>query len=227
MRNREPELWKGVVAGAVAGLAASWIMTQFQTGWNKMKQQRQTEPQSAQENEEKSEDATMKTAGAIARTTFGTELSKEQKQRLSPVVHYAFGTLMGATYGALSEEFKPMKSGWGTLFGTALFLGADEIAVPLLGLGSSPTESPLSTHLYAWASHLVYGAAVESIRRLVRSSLGYDDLGAKVSRAQTAVTDNYERVRDFAGSAKKRVRSNLKSGLKTVEQTARRMRKAA
>ena len=30
MRTRKPELWKGIVAGAAAGLAASWVMGEFQ-----------------------------------------------------------------------------------------------------------------------------------------------------------------------------------------------------
>lgn len=225
MRTREPQLWKGIVAGAAAGLAASWIMTQFQTAWSKMQQQRQSEP--VEQGQEQTEDATMKTAGAIARTVFRTELSREQKKRLSPAVHYAFGTTMGALYGAISEELPATKSGWGTLFGSALFIGADEIAIPLFGLAGSITDTPLNLHLYAWASHLVYGAAVESIRRPVRAALGHEDLGAKVSRAQDAVEDSYEQASNFARSAKKRVRSNVRSGLKAVEQTARRIRKAA
>jgi hypothetical protein len=64
--------------------------------------------------------------------------------------------------------------------------------------------------------------------------MGYEDMGAKVSRAQRNVEDVYDRVRklatdvhDFAAKTKKRTRLNVKSGLKSTERTIRRIRKAA
>jgi uncharacterized membrane protein YagU involved in acid resistance len=57
------------------------------------------------------------------------------------------------------------------LFGTGLFVAADEVAVPALGLSKSPREYPLSTHLYGLASHLVYGFTAEYVRRGVRRLL--------------------------------------------------------
>jgi hypothetical protein len=57
----------------------------------------------------------------------------------------------------------------GSLFGSVLFLGADELAVPALGL-SEAAESP-SSHLYGWASHLVYGLTTELVRRQVRQRI--------------------------------------------------------
>lgn len=227
MRTREPEMWKGALAGAVAGLAASWIMTQFQTGWSKIKQKRQKTGEEPHEHQDQDEDATMKTAGAIARTVFRKELNHDQKKRLGPFVHYGFGTLVGATYGALNEQFDMTSTGWGTAFGTALFLGADEFAVPLFGLSSSPTESPLNVHLYAWASHLVYGASLETVRRPLRSAMGYEDWGAKVRRVQDSVEETIDTARQSARTARKRARTGWKESMKSVEKTARRMRKAA
>lgn len=225
MRTREPEIWKGVVAGAVAGLAATWAMTQFQVGWSKLKEKRRQPPDEESQNDQgQAEDATMKTAAAIARNIFGKDLTVEQKRKLGPIVHYGFGAVMGAIYGGMKEEFDNTSIGWGTAFGSALFLGADEAAIPLLGLGGSPTKSPLSTHLYAWSSHLVYGATLESVRRPLRSSMGYDDVQSRISGVAEAVRD---RMQDYAGQARRRARPYMKSTLKSVEKTARRMRKAA
>ena len=139
-------------------------------------------------------------------------------------MHYGFGALMGAVYGGLSEEFSPTSSAWGTAFGSALFIGADEIAVPALGLAPGPSETPLNMHLFAWASHLVYGAALESVRRPVRSALGYDDLA---SRAREVAEDASRRVSELANETKKRARSKWKSGMKSGEKAFRTMRKAA
>lgn len=224
MRTRKPELWKGIVAGAAAGLAASWIMGEFQSGWSKIKEKsEQSRNEEPQQDQEQNEDATMKTAGAIARS-FGKELSLDQKKRLGPVVHYGFGALMGAFYGGLSEEFSLASSAWGTAFGSALFIGADEIAVPALGLAPGPSKTPLNIHLYAWASHLVFGAALEFVRRPVRSALGYDDLA---SRTREVAEEAAKRVRELADETRKRARSNWKSGMKSGEKAFRTMRKAA
>jgi hypothetical protein len=48
---------------------------------------------------------------------------------------------------------------------------ADELAVPRAGLSKPPKEIPLTTHVYALASHLVYGWITETVRRAVRRAL--------------------------------------------------------
>jgi putative membrane protein len=53
-----------------------------------------------------------------------------------------------------------------------VWLGADEIGVPALGLSGPPTQYPLSVHLYALASHLVYGFTTELVRRTLRRGWG-------------------------------------------------------
>jgi uncharacterized membrane protein YagU involved in acid resistance len=62
--------------------------------------------------------------------------------------------------------------GEGAPFGAAVWLIADEIVVPAIGLSKSGKEYPLSTHVYAFASHLVYGITTEVVRRTVRRALG-------------------------------------------------------
>jgi uncharacterized membrane protein YagU involved in acid resistance len=48
---------------------------------------------------------------------------------------------------------------------------ADEVTLPALGYSKSPMEFPLSTHVYALVSHLVYGWTTEIVRRAVRKVL--------------------------------------------------------
>jgi len=52
------------------------------------------------------------------------------KKKGGTVVHYAFGAVMGAVYGAAAEVAPPVKSLAGLPYGAALFVGADEIALP-------------------------------------------------------------------------------------------------
>jgi len=173
MMNGDRHLWKGVIAGAVGGLAAAWIMNQFQSGWSRAAEalQHSNTPQGEQERHTRDgdvEDATMKTAARISAGFFHRKLSREQKKKLGPVVHYAFGAGMGAAYGALAELEPRTTLGAGLPYGTAVFIGADEIAVPAFGLSKPPKEYPASAHLYGLASHLVYGLSLEMARRGVR-----------------------------------------------------------
>ncbi len=154
-------LWRGLVAGAIAGAVASWTMNQFQAAWSKIQQSQS----GRQESQGEGEDATMKAANLVSRRILHRELTRQEKQRVAPYVHYGFGAAMGALYGVAAEEFAPATAGFGTAFATLLFLGADETAVPALKLSEPPNRYPLSAHLHALASHLVYGLSAEAVRR--------------------------------------------------------------
>jgi putative membrane protein len=138
--SKKRHLVRGVLAGLVGGLVASWVMNEFMAGPGQKLQQAvqnddENERQAIQSDEPK-EDATMKAADAIVDVATGGEhLSWENKQKSGPVVHYAFGTLMGGIYGGLAEFCPPVRAAFGTTFGSALFTGADLIAVPVLKLG--------------------------------------------------------------------------------------------
>jgi len=56
--------------------------------------------------------------------------------------------------------------------GTALWLTADEIAMPLLGLSEPTTRRPLEMHLHSFAAHLVYGLTAEVVRHSARVHMG-------------------------------------------------------
>jgi hypothetical protein len=164
---------RGLLAGAAAGLFASWVMTGFQNAWSKVSEELQSQEDKKSDQQEQSssgesEDPTAKVAGKIARATVGRNLSKQEKQKGGAAVHYAFGTFSGAVYGLLSEYVPAARLGFGTAFGVLLFLVADELAVPALGLSPKPTETPASSHIYGMASHLVYGASTEAARRGIR-----------------------------------------------------------
>lgn len=72
-------------------------------------------------------------------------------------------------YGILAERTPAARTGFGTLFGSALWLVSDEMAVPALGLSKAPQSYGISTHVSALASHVVYGAATEFVRGGLRA----------------------------------------------------------
>jgi hypothetical protein len=187
MRNgrRNGDVLKGLAAGLVGGLVASWTMNQFQAAWSKAAEgfdkphgaqsmqpsEGEASEQPSAESKENQDDATVKAARAISEGIFGHELKEKEKKMAGAVVHYAFGTATGGLYGAVAEFAPEVTTVAGLPFGAAFWLVADEIVVPLLGLSKGPTEYPPSTHAYALASHLVYGLTAEAIRRTVRSAL--------------------------------------------------------
>lgn len=166
----------GVLAGVAGGLAASWVMNEFMAGPGKKLQhalQNSAEKREEQAHSgEPKEDATMKVADAVVNTaTGGRHLSWAGKQKGGPVVHYAFGALMGGIYGGLAEYSSDVTAGFGTAFGGILFSGADLLAVPALHLGPPPTTQSASAMASPFAAHIVYGTTTELVRRVVRAAL--------------------------------------------------------
>lgn len=184
--RREADVWRGLAAGLVAGLAASWVMNQFQAMWSRESEgiekshgAQSLKPSGGHEaveeirrepeaNTEEQEDATEKLASAISEKVFDYHMSKQEKELAGAAVHYLYGTAMGGFYGVAAELAPQIAVGAGLPFGAVFWIVADEITVPLLGLAEDPAEYPLSTHAYALCSHLVYGLTAEAVRRTLR-----------------------------------------------------------
>src|SRR5580704_8664007 len=89
LHRNQRSVWKGLVAGAAAGLAGTIAMTQFQKVWQQTAEKKQlgdnlqqrdsrSREHAAEKQHEEKEDATMKAAGKLARAA-GTELTREQR----------------------------------------------------------------------------------------------------------------------------------------------------
>lgn len=179
---------KGLAIGAAGGLAAAWVMNQFQSLLTGIVQGAQ-KPHGAQSTQNgmprhgagaeleklgldnEQDNAAERTANIIAAKVFDYELTKNQKHVGGQVTHYVFGATTGALYGAAAEMLPKVSIGTGLAFGAAVWLVADEIIVPAAGLSRSASEYPLSKHAYALASHLVYGATTELLRRVTKTAL--------------------------------------------------------
>ena len=71
-------------------------------------------------------------------------------------------------YGAAVEVLPVLGTGLGMPFGAAVWLGAHVITVPVLGLSEPVTRSTPLREAVEFGAHLVYGAVVEIVRRLLR-----------------------------------------------------------
>ena len=161
---------KGLVAGFVGGLVASWTMNRFQDLWFKLAVKRQPD-ETPPSIDEEPDDTTVWAASAISEGLFDHKLTKTEKKIAGPAVHYTLGSGVGALYGAAAEIAPEVTTGAGLPFGAAFWLVVDEGAVPMLGLSKGPREYPLSVHVYALTSHLVYGLTTELVRRSLREAL--------------------------------------------------------
>ena len=188
-------LWKGLAAGLVGGLVASWTMNRFQDVWSKLAKGIEAWPhyefqnvwcefaegrrgsrlvlkiRSPSPKPEVQDDTTVRAASAVSEGLFDHKLTQSEKKIAGPAVHYILGTGVGGLYGAAAEMAPKVTAAAGLPFGAVFWLVVDEGAVPLLGLSKGPMAYPLSTHAYALSSHFVYGLTAEVVRRAVRRAM--------------------------------------------------------
>lgn len=168
---------KGAAAGLVAGLAGTFAMSEFQALWSRVIDGYESDSaggrHDARDWQERSEDdnANELAAQAVATRTIGRELSDQELSVAAPIVHYVFGSALGAFYGAAAERAPRIGAGTGAGFGAAVWIGADEIAMPLLGLSGDGGQRELELHAQALAAHIVFGVTCELVRRTVRRAL--------------------------------------------------------
>ncbi len=181
-------VYKGIAAGVAGGLVGSLAMNQFQKAWGKLLENEER-PHGAQSLQQGSPDhgigrelaergvddpddnAAVRTGNALSELVLDHHLTKAEKETAGAVAHYAMGVTSGAIYGAVAEAMPAATAAQGLPFGAAVWLIADEAIVPASGLSRKPSDYPASIHIYAFASHLVYGLTTELVRRAVRRAL--------------------------------------------------------
>lgn len=159
------DVFKGAVAGLLGGIVATAVMGGFQAFVKSLSEEKKKPGKKEQEP------ANVKAAEAISENVFDHHLTKAEKGPAGEAMHWAMGAGSGLIYGFASELAPISTVGYGLPFGAAVWLIADDIAVPALGLSKPITEYPVSTHASALSSHLVYGLTTDLVRRAVREVL--------------------------------------------------------
>lgn len=160
------DLLKGAIAGLAGGIAATVVMSGFQALLSSLSKENKKKS-----GKKKEEPANVKAAEAISESVFDHRLTKSEKEPAGQAMHYAMGATSGLMYGIASELAPITTAGFGLPFGAAVWLIADDVVVPSLGLAKPPAEYPFSEHAYALSSHLVYGLTTDLVRRAVREIL--------------------------------------------------------
>lgn len=152
----------GLFAGVAAGLIASAAMAAFQNQARKML------PDEGGEDDP----ATVKAADKVSETVTGQPVSAPYREAGGQAVHYITGAVLGGIYGVLTEYRAEASAGFGSAYGIATAALLDEGVVPAAGFGPGAEATPLATHAYGAASHLVYGWVLEGVRWLIAGRRG-------------------------------------------------------
>jgi uncharacterized membrane protein YagU involved in acid resistance len=172
---------QGFLAGLVGGFVACWAMNQWLALWQRVVAEdtaaaHRGRPgvgqggQLAREGPDARQPPTMHAAAALLHRLVHHPPTDREKQVLGQVLHYTVGTATGALYGALAAVLPAVTSAKGVPFGLAVWLLADELAVPALGLSQPPTQQAGTIHVYALTAHGVYGFTTEWVRGLLHRS---------------------------------------------------------
>lgn len=196
MSGREQPIGAGVLAGMVGGLAGTIAMNEVQALWSRaVDGYRSTSAAGRHDSrdwQEKNEEANANElmAQAVATHTIDRPLTEDELKVAAPIVHFSFGSALGALYGGVMEAVTRRRDASeaygrrstdrasgpsaailaGAAFGSAVWVGADDIAMPVLGL-STDADYPLDAHLQSLVAHLAFGITAEFVRRGVRALL--------------------------------------------------------
>lgn len=150
-RARKRSIWKGALAGLVGGIVGSGA---------KAVAEKLYPPRVAGETPP---------PVALAEHLAGHPLTDGQRQIAMQGIHWTFGALAGALYGA-AVEIEPKAGVWrGAGFGLALNKLTHQGVLPKTGLSERPERQTIQEKQSEWFSHAVYGITTDLVRRLVRN----------------------------------------------------------
>lgn len=151
--------WKSVLYGTVSGLAGALVMHGFRIGWEK---RASASPQSDIFGFDRESD--INSVDSLCSALSLAPVPEADALKAALVLHYSFSAMAGVAYEFACQRLPQSSAGFGTLFGSTLWLLADEIAISVARL-SDPVEKLPAAHLSALCAHLLFGGSVEVMRR--------------------------------------------------------------
>jgi uncharacterized membrane protein YagU involved in acid resistance len=168
---RPNELNMACAQGVVAGVAASWVKVLTEPPLQAAAEE--ILPPTPSQKQEVGADPTGRPdhmppaviAERVAVALRHRGLSTPQRLRVQRVIHYGFGAGLGVAYTAAANRWNGASRGRGALAGLAIYAGTHGSLLPALGIQRPPWR--LSPAAVAWesTSHVVFGAALEAVRR--------------------------------------------------------------
>jgi putative membrane protein len=97
-------------------------------------------------------------------------LSVAHRLRAQEAIHYGFGAGLGVAYSVAARRWRVVSRGRGALAGLAIYAGSHGSALPALGIQRPPWRLAPAAVLWESTSHVVFGTALEALRRAVEST---------------------------------------------------------
>jgi putative membrane protein len=157
--------------GVVTGLVASWIKALSEPPLQSAAE-RILPPTAAQKQEvgadptgrpDNMPPAVLADRAAVALGHGG--LPAPQRVRVQRVIHYVFGAGLGVAYSAAASRWPVASRGRGALAGLAIYAGTHASVLPALGIQRPPWRLAPAAVVWESTSHLVFGTALEIVRR--------------------------------------------------------------
>jgi uncharacterized membrane protein YagU involved in acid resistance len=159
--------------GTIAGLGASWIKALTEPRLQSVAE-RIVPPSPAQKREVGADPTgrpeNMPPAFLANRTAVALghgELTTRQRLRAQETIHYGFGAGLGIAYSAAARRWPVASAGRGALAGLALYAGTHASVLPALGIQRPPWRLAPAAVLWESISHVVFGTALDALRRAV------------------------------------------------------------
>jgi uncharacterized membrane protein YagU involved in acid resistance len=163
MKSETRDLLQDVFVGAAGGVVGTVVLERISS---KLYEWEDKQARNREDEVRKEGDPPMQLAKRVSDDVLRLNLPEEKKRSLAMGIHYGFGAMAGALFGALAPRARFLGAGLGAVYGTLLWLIGDEIGMPMMGLSKPSQEYPWQTHARAWAAHVGYGAAVVSTYKL-------------------------------------------------------------
>lgn len=157
-----------VVAGAVAGLVATYLMDGLgtliweHTSENARKRERLVEPKFP-----------LIILGERIAAHLDWKPVEINGDKIGTVLHWGIGLACGALHGLVEPVFAPQRK----LLGQPIAMGmlaVDEFGLPAAGLCPHPSAFPYETHVRAFFAHACYGVSLAVIYQGVCALLTHD-----------------------------------------------------
>src|ERR1700753_3813472 len=109
--------------------------------------------------------------GGLAEDGAGHPLDAQEKDTAKAGIHWVFGAMAGAVYGAIME-YRPTPGIWkSAAFGITVNKMTHKTLLPAMGLAAPVEAQPAQERVSEWVSHAVYGVVTESVRSRIRRQL--------------------------------------------------------
>ena len=161
-----------ILVGITAGAAASWVKSLAEPRlqelgeriWPPTTEQKSLPGGDVTDRPERMPPAIL--IRRVAGRVLGRDIDENRSTELMPAIHYGFGIGFGVAHSLVARRRPEVTTGLGIPAGVALWLATHGSVVPAMGLQAAPTAMARSWYVWELGSHLVFGAALEAVRRI-------------------------------------------------------------